>query len=428
MIHLNSLKRTITTLTALFLGAMPLFSFTPAYAASASVSLSPASGSYSNGSTLVVTVRENSGAEPVNAASISLSYPADKLTFLSNTGTSAFPVVAASSGGNGSVRYDAGRTPPPVTGSQSIVSVSFRVKVSTGTASISITAASVISANSNQNIASPGGGGTYTLTAAPVAPPAAPKDTVAPQITNVKATKVSFGSAVITWTTSEPATSVVDYGTSKGYGLVASDGNLVTDHKLTLSSSVIQPDKLYHFMVKSADAAGNTVSGEDGTFTTLGAKVLVTVVNKQNKPLSGAKVSLLDSSAVTDKKGQATVSGPIEKQTIVVNYRGSEYTKTVTLAQPDANNTPQPVKVQIDAKDNLLIPILIVLAILLAGAWFIRKHPNPPSFPKLPKLPFFGGGAQSGGPPAGPTTPSAPPAVKAEIIRPDGGTNGQTGR
>ncbi len=92
-------------------------------------------------------------------------------------------------------------------------------------------------------------------------------DTTPPVISLVSATGLSSTSATIKWTTSEPGDSQVEYGTTTAYGRVTSlDPTLVLSHAQTPSGLVART--LYHYRVRSRDAAGNlTVSG-DFTFTT----------------------------------------------------------------------------------------------------------------------------------------------------------------
>jgi len=69
---------------------------------------------------------------------------------------------------------------------------------------------------------------------------------------------ISFGvSALLTWTTDEPATSRVDYGTSAG-SLTSSqsDGALATSHTIPLTG--LAANTTYYFRATSADAVGNT--------------------------------------------------------------------------------------------------------------------------------------------------------------------------
>ncbi len=74
-------------------------------------------------------------------------------------------------------------------------------------------------------------------------------------------------SATITWTTSSPADSQVDYGTTTSYGSsTALDPSLVTAHSQTLTG--LTAGTLYHYRVKSRDGAGNLSLSADFTFTT----------------------------------------------------------------------------------------------------------------------------------------------------------------
>lgn len=79
------------------------------------------------------------------------------------------------------------------------------------------------------------------------------EDTTPPLISGVTATPAADGTALIEWTTDEPADSRVDYGTDPGaLALNASNAALVTGHSLTLSG--LAPSTTYHFRVTSADA------------------------------------------------------------------------------------------------------------------------------------------------------------------------------
>lgn len=89
-------------------------------------------------------------------------------------------------------------------------------------------------------------------------PPAS--DATVPTITNVAASPMET-SAVITWTTSEPATSQVEYGKTADHDSASTlNQALVVSHSITLSS--LEPSTTYHFRVKSKDDTGNeAISG-----------------------------------------------------------------------------------------------------------------------------------------------------------------------
>ncbi|HEY7379493.1 MAG TPA: Ig-like domain-containing protein [Steroidobacteraceae bacterium] len=73
--------------------------------------------------------------------------------------------------------------------------------------------------------------------------------------------------ATISWNTNEPASSQVEFGTTSAYGSSSTlDTAMMTAHSVTLSA--LAPGVLYHYRVKSRDAADNLATGTDLTFTT----------------------------------------------------------------------------------------------------------------------------------------------------------------
>jgi hypothetical protein len=100
---------------------------------------------------------------------------------------------------------------------------------------------------------------TFTTTAAP--------DTTPPVISAVASSGLTATGATITWTTDEPSTSQVEYGTSTAYGSSTSlDTSFVTNHSVPITGLVAST--LYHYRVKSHDAASNPATSADSTFTT----------------------------------------------------------------------------------------------------------------------------------------------------------------
>ena len=92
-------------------------------------------------------------------------------------------------------------------------------------------------------------------------------ETSPPVIAELKAACNSDISATITWLTDKPATSQVEYGNTKDYGLTAiSNGELTTNHKVRMTGLV--PNTTYYFSVKSADKCG-TEANETKMLTTL---------------------------------------------------------------------------------------------------------------------------------------------------------------
>ena len=89
----------------------------------------------------------------------------------------------------------------------------------------------------------------------------------APVITNINKTNLTSSSATITWTTDTPASSLVNYGTSTGYGSASTpDPALVTSHSVTLMG--LTPSTSYNFDVVSRNATAMTTTSPNNTFTT----------------------------------------------------------------------------------------------------------------------------------------------------------------
>jgi RHS repeat-associated protein len=88
-------------------------------------------------------------------------------------------------------------------------------------------------------------------------------------ISNVAAGNVTATSATITWNTNENSDSQVEYGVDTGYGLSAPttpNPALVTAHSQVLSG--LTAGTVYHYRVRSRNAAGTLAVSGDFTFTT----------------------------------------------------------------------------------------------------------------------------------------------------------------
>src|SRR5262245_25190161 len=92
-------------------------------------------------------------------------------------------------------------------------------------------------------------------------------DTTPPVISGVSAGSITATSATINWTTNENSDSQVEYGTTTAYGQsTILNTSLVTAHSQGLSG--LTAGTLYHYRVKSKDAAGNLAVSGDFSFTT----------------------------------------------------------------------------------------------------------------------------------------------------------------
>jgi len=100
---------------------------------------------------------------------------------------------------------------------------------------------------------------TFTTSATP--------DTTAPTISSVATSNLTPSGASVAWATNEGSDTQIEYGTSTAYGASTTlDPTLVTSHSATLSG--LSASTLYHYRVKSRDAAGNLAVSGDFTLTT----------------------------------------------------------------------------------------------------------------------------------------------------------------
>jgi subtilisin-like proprotein convertase family protein len=89
----------------------------------------------------------------------------------------------------------------------------------------------------------------------------APVDCAAPSITHLAAVPGS-NSALVTWDTSESATSIVHYGTTVPTSGTASNTAMLTSHATPLAG--LLPCTTYYYWVESGDAAGNLTASNTG--------------------------------------------------------------------------------------------------------------------------------------------------------------------
>ncbi|GAA5083547.1 hypothetical protein GCM10025760_00300 [Microbacterium yannicii] len=115
------------------------------------------------------------------------------------------------------------------------------------------------------------GGSNYYVDVLFAAAAAAPADTVAPVISAVSASGITTTGATISWTTDEPASTQVRFGTTSAYGQSTTlDATMTTSHRQAISG--LAAGTTYHYQVRSVDAAGNLRAlTVDRTFTTASA-------------------------------------------------------------------------------------------------------------------------------------------------------------
>lgn len=352
------------------------------------LNLSPVNQTVTKGQSFDVGVYENSNSDPVNGVQANLSYPTNLLNFVSITSNNVtWPLVAQNSGGNGTVNIARGTCAgcAAVTGNNLVATVKFTA-TNAGTAPVGITGALTRSTD-NSVQPSTNTGGVYTINNPPssggtaksgggkvtnVTPPVSvttspgpqtspvstPLDTTSPTISNIKVTNLTTKSATITWTTSEPATSEVDYGVSTKLVLSKLDSKLTRSHSISFNSKELIAHTTYHFVVKSADAAGNKSASKDMTFKTASSSLNTTKIGLISAAVvaAGVLVWLVATGfgAFKGRGGDGSGHGSYTEPKPLIVAGGPATTAPAPVVKPQLQ-TPPPTQTQTDQKPKTII-------------------------------------------------------------------------
>ncbi len=226
-----------------------------------------------------------------------------------------------------------------------------------------------------------GQGGSIQINPLPVPTPVPTPlvDVIAPSLSFISASAVTTNSVVINWTTSEPATTQIQYGLTTNYGnstpLIST---LSTSHSQTLSALI--PNTIYHYRLISKDAAGNTVTSSDGVFGTQFVQAQPTstplptqstptpvvtalppnatptpkvVVVTKSTPTPAPPLKQVLVNKVPTSQTQTTRAATTKKQTLVTKPISTQ----VTVPIIDATPTPTPSLTPLPTIDPALLDI-----------------------------------------------------------------------
>jgi len=111
-----------------------------------------------------------------------------------------------------------------------------------------------------------------------------------PVITFVAASGITGTSATITWTTDQPSSAQVEYGTTTSYGsLSALNSSLVTSQSVTLTG--LTPGTTYDYAVISANYAGQLSASPNFTFSTPMSIPVISAVNSSGLTTTSATIT-----------------------------------------------------------------------------------------------------------------------------------------
>ncbi len=358
-----------------------------------SLSLGPSSGSYSIGTTFTLNIYETSGTA-INAAEADLVYNASQLQYVSSSTAGAFANYVSPTVTSGEFTISGASGGAGLTGTNLIGTVTFKTLTGSGSAAISFgSQSSILNAGGGETwngstaaasytlttpvtpppptpTPTPSGGGspapssggsapatsgahsTTTTAAAPakktsaVAVPATAPATAsnpAPVISGLAVTGVTTSSAIVSWQTNLPSTSVVEYGTTSKYGLTTQNSTMTTSHQVTLSAPDLASATRYEFVALSVTPGGVGTTSSAQTFTTLGYGITIRVVDAHGKLVKGAVVTADGQSQTSGSTGLVTFknmpAGPL-KVTIKIGNASTTRTISVSANGSTQGNSP----------------------------------------------------------------------------------------
>lgn len=362
----------------IFLGLLflLLFTFFPKSVHASTLTITPANGSIPLKGNFTVTVKLNTGADTVNAVSAYIAYPADKLDVsYINSNYSAFKIQAEQSSGGGMIKIGRGNISGVKGSSLTVASITFKGKT-LGSATLAFVGGShsySASGNNETLNLSASGGGTYTVINSPLQ---TATDNSGPKITDISVKDISTQSATIYWQTDKKSDSTVLYGIDKtNLFLHSSDPTLTTSHKITINDPLLIPGLHFFYQVKSRLSSGQETASDPQELTLKGYTVVVTVMDSNNKPISGANVSLYSfpQTSTTSASGEATFTDVTPGTHLIkVSWNGGEKSKQIEVQR---DNSPQRYDLQLDSNplsiNNFKSPLNTMLIAGILGAFFI---------------------------------------------------------
>ena len=288
--------------------------------AAATLYFSPSTGSYTINNTFSVTVMVNTGTEAVNVVGAYITYPQDKLEFLSiDTTGSILTMWAENKAEGGKISLSGGVPSPGFSGSKKIATIRFKAKASSGTANLIFNSDSAVITNSgNQNILNltSSGQGSYTLKAVVVTPPEEEEEEEQPS--------------------------------------QQEEENTVVESEQEESTTTEQEETI-----------------EEETLPPVNYGIQITVLNANSKkPVYGAKISILNEtgfSNFTDQEGKVTTEIPRGQYEVSVEYadKTSKYYIDVTEADGGIQEFEIPLDFSVSPFEKYLPLTIIITSALI---------------------------------------------------------------
>jgi hypothetical protein len=168
-----------------------------------------------------------------------------------------------------------------------------------------------------------------------------------PAISAVSASGITASSVTITWTTDQPSSSQVQYGTTTAYGSSTTlNSSLVTSHSVTISG--LTAGTAYNFAVLSSNSSGiQTISG-NFTFTTLTVPPVISAVASSGITTTSATITWTTDQASSSQVEYGTTpaygsltslnSAPVTSHSVTISGLAPGTTYNYAVLSSNASN------------------------------------------------------------------------------------------
>ncbi len=251
----------------------------PAKADAATYYFSPATGSYTIGSTVTASIVIDSKGQAINSGEATIAFPSDKLQFqsVSKTGSIFTLWTTEPTGAVSSVTLGGGLSNPGYTGSGGkVVTITWKA-LATGTATVSVTGGKILANDgAGTNVLTGSSAATYTIAKAGTTSTA--RSVSISSFTHKDAEWSSVKKAVLNWTASVDVTGY--YIALDQTATTTPSGNLVTDTTITYENIT---DGIWYFHVKAASPTGIPVAHFALQIDTVAPDTFTVAVDNENK-------------------------------------------------------------------------------------------------------------------------------------------------
>jgi hypothetical protein len=118
-------------------------------------------------------------------------------------------------------------------------------------------------------------------------------DQTAPAISDVDVSAIGTSTATISWTTDEPTTGNVSYGTDNTYGASTTVEDTASTTHTAVIDTGLSASGTYHYQIMATDAAGNSATSEDATFDTADENVAAPQISDVMVDVTGTSTATI---------------------------------------------------------------------------------------------------------------------------------------